>query len=557
MLKPFSTSKLAALATGLFALLVRLPFVAHRLWDHDSVQFALGVERYDLLAHHPHPPGYPIYIALLKLLAACGVSPLTAMVSFAVLGGAVGATAMVLLVERLVRERGGESGLAAGLFAGALFASNPLLWFYGELPLLYAVEGGVTVVLALAAVRMVDGPRAVALAAFLFALAGGLRPSTLVLLAPLGAWGLWRAVRAKSIGGRGIALALGVGAATIAAWLLPLLHFAGGLEAYRRISREHFDALLPQTSILHGAGWPALQHNLTVLIKWGLQGVLPGLAALVLWQLFTRFRWGAALRSLASQLPLLVVWAVPPIAFFALYHVTKAGYTLIHLPALLVALALLAAPGFEVSKGSRRLRLGVGIALALAMGSAIYLFGRARRDDEPRALAILHHEFHPHEIRNFEDELDKTLAVIRRYPPGTTVLVTVEMSGLGAAGADGFLYSWHRHLQWYLPEYLVVFAVPEADQAYVARGHEPFRLVLSQVALPWRTNRLVYVFSAWPGERLALGPGVASGGEWFTLLARPFAREARIGPLALTAERPPRQVPPVSERSKEANAAAR
>ncbi len=72
------------------------------MWDHDSIQFALGVERYDLAAHHPHPPGYPLYIALLKLLAACGVDSLHGMVALSILAEGIGAGLMVLLVARLV-----------------------------------------------------------------------------------------------------------------------------------------------------------------------------------------------------------------------------------------------------------------------------------------------------------------------------------------------------------------------------------------------------------------------------------------------------------------------
>src|SRR5256885_797787 len=76
------------------------------------------------------------------------------------------------------------------------------------------------------------------------------------------------------------------GGALVLAWLAPLLAAAGGYRAYRRIGSEHFGALLPHTSILYGAGWGALAHNLTVLAKWGLQGVLPGgLALLLLWAL--------------------------------------------------------------------------------------------------------------------------------------------------------------------------------------------------------------------------------------------------------------------------------
>ena len=80
----------AALAAAVVALLIRLPFTMDRMWDHDSVQFALGVERYDLLAHHPHPPGYPLWIGILKVLAALGIDPLHGMVGLAILGGAIG-----------------------------------------------------------------------------------------------------------------------------------------------------------------------------------------------------------------------------------------------------------------------------------------------------------------------------------------------------------------------------------------------------------------------------------------------------------------------------------
>ncbi|HBL29733.1 MAG TPA: hypothetical protein DD490_23095, partial [Acidobacteria bacterium] len=58
------------------------------------------------------------------------------MVGLAVLGGMLGSAWMVLLVGRLLPE----GGLGPGLFSAALFAFNPLLWFYGELPLIYALE---------------------------------------------------------------------------------------------------------------------------------------------------------------------------------------------------------------------------------------------------------------------------------------------------------------------------------------------------------------------------------------------------------------------------------
>src|SRR5258708_26988090 len=179
-----------AVAAAAAAVVTRVPFVARRLWDHDSVQFALGVEKYDLAAHHPHPPGYPLYIAALKVLAMLGVDSLHGMVALSTLAAALGAGLIVPLTARLA-----AGAVRAGALAAALYVFNPLLWFYGELPLVYAVEGGMAVALAYAALRMADGRGPFLAACVAFALAGGVRPSTLVLLLPLfllGAWQAWR-----------------------------------------------------------------------------------------------------------------------------------------------------------------------------------------------------------------------------------------------------------------------------------------------------------------------------------------------------------------------------
>ena len=509
------------------AFLLRLPFAARRLWDHDSVQFALGVERFDLAAHHPHPPGYPLYIALLKAFAWVGIEPLDAMVVLSILSSALGAGLMVLLVVRLT-----AGDVRAALFAGLLYATNPLLWFYAELPLVYAVEGGLAVAIAYGAVRAAESRRAFFLTCALFALAGGLRQSTMVLLAPLVAYGAYRGWRSGRLSWRTLLAGAALAAALVLTWLLPLWALAGGYGAYRRIAGEHFAALLPQTSILYGAGWPALAHNLAVLVKWALQGMLPGAVALLALWAATPRAIAAGLRLFARRLDWLLVWALPPLAFFALFHVTKAGYTLIHLPALLAALALATAPALAAS----RARAVAGIALAAALGLGLFLFGADRRPDQPRAWALLRHEFNRGAIESFERELDRVIEIVRGYPPETTVLATVELSGSGGAGAEGFLYPWHRHLQWYLPEYQVVFVVPEEDFALTTRGHEPFEKALSQLALPPDTRRLLFVLSEPPGERLRLGPGlVALRGNSFWIAEAPFRGRLQLGPFLLTA----------------------
>jgi transmembrane protein TMEM260 (protein O-mannosyltransferase) len=583
-----------ALVAAAAAVVTRVPFAARRLWDHDSVQFALGVEKYDLAAHHPHPPGYPLYIAVLKLLAVLGVDSLHGMVALSILAAALGAGLIVPLTARLASaaaDRGvpaarkpglpsdasvaGNAGLAstagvaggdrrglaaraarAGALAAALYVFNPLLWFYGELPLVYAVEGGMTVGLAYAALRMADGRGPFLAACAAFALAGGVRPSTLVLLLPLFLLGAWHAWRRGATAGT-MAAGAALGAAVGLAWLAPLLAAAGGLAAYRRIGSEHFSALLPYTSILYGAGWKALAHNLTIMTKWFLQGLVPVAVALgALWLPLPRRRAVAApaqdrrtsgagaggegdggsrsaaaaagIRLLAMAWPWLAAWAVPPILFFALFHVTKAGYTLIYLPALLVAASLLGAPAMD---GRRERRTAAAILLAAMTGAGLFLFGADRRPDQPRALAVVRNEFNRAAIATYERDLDALLAALRRLPPATTVLATVELSGTGPAGPEGFLYPWQRHLQWYLPDYEVLLLVPEDGLAFVTRGHRPFHREGPRLELPAGTRQLAIILSGPTGDRFPLSAWpLRRIGDTFYLVVVPVQEGLRLGP---------------------------
>lgn len=522
----------AAVVSALLTLLARLACPAHRLFDHDSVQFALGVLHFDLAAHQPHPPGYPLYLGLLKLLAALGVPPLAGMVALSIAAATAGAYCFALVAARLA---GAERAAGAALLAGALYAFNPLLWFYGELPLVYAVEGGLTAVLAWAALGMADGRRRFLVACVLFAAAGGVRPSTLVLLFPLFLWGLWRAWRRGGFLTWKLTVAgAALGAAVCVAWLTPLALAAGGLAAYREISGQHFATLLPVTSVVYGAGFAALAHNVEVLVKWALQGLLPAAAAvLVAWAAAPR-RVGDGLRLAFARAGFLAVWALPPILFFALFHVTKAGYTLIHLPALLAAAVLAATPA--LADGRRRFAV---VAVAALVGAGLFVFGSDRRDDQPRWTAVVLHEHNRGDLRAYERDLDALLSALDRFPPERTFLAAVELAGSGGAGADGFLYPYHRHLQWYAPEHPLALLVPEQGFAEAtAGGRGRFHRVDGVVPVPAGVDRVVFVLAHPVGERLPLPPAeVVLSNRTFHVLAVRFDGELAVGEaLRLVAE---------------------
>jgi hypothetical protein len=496
------------------------------------------------------------------------------MVGLSILFQALGAALVARVAARLAGERQGRpEALPAALLAAVLYLTNPLVWFYGELPLVYGVEAGLTVLLAWAVLAMGDGRGRFLAACALFGLAGGIRPSTLVLLSPLFVAGLaqaWWAGRRRvaRAGGRAVGRVTGatggevageaaaressasspaasgwrpgfgdllagaaVGACAVAAWLVPLLAEAGGLAAYRRIGGEHFAALLPHTSILYGAGWPALAHNLEVLTKWAVQGLVPAGVTVAALAVVSPRGVADGLRLLARRAAWIAVWGIPAIAFFALFHVTKAGYTLIHLPALLVAAALVAPPALA----GRPRRTAATALVAAALGAGLFLFGADRRADHSRWLAAVRHEHNAGAIAAYEDDLDALLAVVDAQPAGRVLLATIELSGTGAAGADGFLYPYHRHLQWYAPDHPVALLVPEQSFALLAPGdRRDFRRTGATLDLPAEVDRVVLVLAAHPGSRLALPPSeVLLRTDTFLVLSTPLREGLRIGPLHL------------------------
>ncbi len=245
--------QLAALAVVfLFAHLLSLPAT---LEDIDSVNFALGVRDFDVAQHQPHPPGYPVFVALAKLstasLDALGVAP-AAPKGLALLSAVSGAVLIPVLFAffgRITDDR------RVAWWAMAVAVSSPLFWFTALRPLSdmtgLAFAAGAQVFLlsvllagaesepstsdqlptATTNVRTASRPALQLLAgASLCAVAAGVRTQTLLLTGPLLlAALLWPGTRLRS---RDRALALLVVMAGALVWAVPLVAATGGLSGY-------------------------------------------------------------------------------------------------------------------------------------------------------------------------------------------------------------------------------------------------------------------------------------------------------------------------------------
>jgi hypothetical protein len=239
-----------------------LPYLPQSLEDLDSINFALGVRSFDVAHHQPHPPGYPVFIALAKAVRAAGLSELTALASISVAAGALGVLALAALFARL-DDSATPTGWRVAPVAVAMTA--PLYWFTAARPLSDAA--GLAAALAVQAMTLAaNSTRALAMAAFGAGLAAGLRSQVIWLTVPLlilaglrarenaaglraRGSGLEEALRAQASGltrsGGSealspqpsaltltltlMALAFGAGALL---WFVPLLIVSGGPSAY-------------------------------------------------------------------------------------------------------------------------------------------------------------------------------------------------------------------------------------------------------------------------------------------------------------------------------------
>lgn len=224
-------------------LAAHLPFLAPNLEDVDSINFALGLRHFDSALHQPHPPGYPVYIALgrVSLFLLSTIWPIvrqtaaeaTALAIWSALGGAVAIVALFHLFRELNASAPGLPRRSLGEGGGvALAAAAPVFWMSGLRPM-SDMPG---LALAVSAQAFILSGRTnrqhLVLGACLAGLALGLRVQTMWLTMPLLALAL--------VAQRGAGIAwlltrpLAAAAAGVAAWAIPLLALSGGIDGYLR-----------------------------------------------------------------------------------------------------------------------------------------------------------------------------------------------------------------------------------------------------------------------------------------------------------------------------------
>ncbi len=215
-----ATDRLDSLAlakSGLIFLIVSLLYFLGRspgLDDYDSVQFAMGVGTFDIWHHQPHPPGYPLYIALGKVgVSLLRLSPELSLHFISALGGALFVACWFLIIRLQFNER------LAGWLTVCL-ALTPAAWMTATKVLTDSLATGFLSAEILAALYFSRrGSTASLLTAAIFAAAAtGTRPQLFLVAATI----LIIALKQNRAPARKAILGMGGFFAACLLWLVPM-----------------------------------------------------------------------------------------------------------------------------------------------------------------------------------------------------------------------------------------------------------------------------------------------------------------------------------------------
>lgn len=341
----------------------RLLTLSASLMDWDEALFSLALREYDVTLHHPHPPGYPLFVAAANFIHHLGVSEFRALQVVVVLS----AVALFPACFSLAREVG--MSFATSVAGATIFSFLPNVWIYSgtgfsDIPATAAALAAATLLL-----RGRTSNPAYVFGAIVLAVAAGIRPTNLIVGALPAILATVSRLRARAFAAVALALAAGFvivassyGGAAIASESVDT--FLETVEQQGAYVRENDSWRNPGRPPLRIAARIFLVHP---FVKRSIGNVL---LAGVLIALFAAVRQRS--RSVAILLGMYVPLAVISWLSFDIATASRYAINYMALHALLTAQAFFFIAG-SVSRGSSRVRLITGGGLtAILLG---YMFG--------------------------------------------------------------------------------------------------------------------------------------------------------------------------------------
>jgi len=372
------------------------------------------------------------------------------------------------------------AGVRVGSWAAILFTVNNVFWFYGEVAEAYIGEAlGSIIIVYLCYLVWQGEKRYIYLASLALGLAGGFRQNLILFFFPL--WLVSLALPPRSLKrfiASFIILILGC-----LSWLLPLFWLTGGYREYLSLTQLQSRLILGSSSIFFGAGLSSLIYNMASLLKFS-SIYLINLAILLLWFIIKVIVNRGADLKFGQNSFFFILWFAPPLTFYLLFHLAKAGYTLTYLSGAYIILGmLLIAPARDNLFALITKALFVLLIISNSL-FFVYTSPSSQRGaktmilsgNKPSDWREVTRVFTARAIKESDIFVKNFLGKIKDYAPDSdrTLIVT---------DPEDDFPSW-RHQMYYLPDYYVYYLDPKRKDFYViGREHD----------LSWVSLEIVFV----------------------------------------------------------------
>ncbi|MDI6725197.1 MAG: glycosyltransferase family 39 protein [Methanobacterium sp.] len=314
--------------------LTRLPFVSKFLYEWDSVNYALAFEKFDIIHHQPHPPGYIFFVWLGRVINIIFNDANNTMIFISIIFSIL----TVILIYFLVKQM--FSRIIA-INASILLIFNPLFWFYGEIATIYLSEAFFATLIVYLSYHVFQGNEKYFYPSILaLGLSGGFRQDLVILMLPLWLFCLfYNNLNLKRIMNASIVLIF-----SVLIWFVPTVMLAGGYETYSYLSDILFWMCIPRTSLLFGADLFNRLSNVGAFFSW--IGLIFSFFGLFISILYNRLNKRKNIIQLKKDIRtpngvILSLWIIPAALFYLIVHLPKPGYMLSYLPAFSIILGII------------------------------------------------------------------------------------------------------------------------------------------------------------------------------------------------------------------------
>jgi hypothetical protein len=117
--------RLAAWVVTILTAVTRWLALSRSPWDWDEALFMLGLQHFSVPSHHPHPPGFPLFIGTAKLLTFLRLSDFHALQALSFIASVAIVPAMLFLGREL------RLSARTSLISGVFLAIFPNVWYFG------------------------------------------------------------------------------------------------------------------------------------------------------------------------------------------------------------------------------------------------------------------------------------------------------------------------------------------------------------------------------------------------------------------------------------------